>query len=520
MPASLNAAAFDLDAYVARLNLGAGTDRPALRERAYRIEATKHDPLAFALVYLTKHLVSDATGGTLSLSDAHLAWRARAMTWANGKPTEQHADRHAEIAPRETGKSTWWFLIIPLWAAAHGYVKFAAAFADTATQAQTHLETFRTELNTNARLREDYPELCAPRLRGTRQSAVADNKKMIQQANGFIFAANGIDSGALGMKVGEKRPDLILLDDVEPGEDNYSLETMKGRLSSITDVVLPLNSFARVTITGTVTMPGSIMHQLVNKAKGIAPADPKAVAWIDDEHIQPHHYPAIVERADGTERSIWPARWSLAFLQSIRHTRSYAKNFANDPKGNDGDFWSMEDFKYDALLGVTRTLLEIDPAITTKKTSDYTGLAIVGYAPTKRHAVVKWARAVRLAPDKLRAYVLDLLDEYPEIRLIRIEVNQGGDVWKSILHDMPVRIKTVHNTVPKEVRAASALTHYQRGHVFHVKGQTDSLEEQQVTFPKAPNDDLVDAAGDGVCYFLNVPKKTKAGGVNYGYAGV
>lgn len=480
-----------------------------------RRQLTRDDPLLFALTYLPHHLRGESTGEKITFADPHLQWAKRAKRWMH--PVEEAAaDRIAEIAPRETGKSTWFFLILPLWAAAHGHIKFAAAVADSATQAETHLQTFKEELEKNAAIREDFPALVEP-LRRNRNATVSDSKSMYQARSGFAFAARGIDSGILGLKVGRQRPDLLILDDIEPSEATYSLFQKAKRLSTISDVILPLNVHAHVVIVGTVTMPGSIMHELVKAARGIEVAE-----WIADEKIEPHYHAPILKRDDGSERSTWPAKWPMRYLNSIRHTRSYAKNYANDPLGADGDYWTSEDFIVGDLAGVTRTGLFIDPAVTTKKSSDYTGLAVVGYAPRSRQCLVSETIAVRLAPSSLRHRVLVMLGADPRIRAIFVEANQGGDTWKAILHDMPRPVVVFWSGDKKEVRAADVLNDYQQGRVIHLAGADGmsrciAAEEQMVAFPNAPNDDLVDAVGSGVSYFLRPKKKRKAGATTGSY---
>ena len=109
-------------------------------------------------------------------------------------------------------------------------------------------------------------------------------------------------------------------------------------LGTIRDAVLPLSVYARVVLVGTVTMPDSIVHQLVKAARG----EPDLPAWIAEEGFRAHYYAPITD--DG--QSVWPEKWPLAYLESIRHTRTYKKNYLNDPMGADGDYWSESDFKY------------------------------------------------------------------------------------------------------------------------------------------------------------------------------
>lgn len=490
---------FDLTEYFAQF------DPEVLATPEGRRALTRMDPLLFAATYLEHHLRDEATG-EVTLSEFHLDLIKQATRWVvpDTKP-RQHRDCY--VAPRNAGKSTWIFTILPIWAAAHGHKHFVAAFADSATQSEMHLQTFRRELENNTWLRQDYPDLCTP-ARKARGTAESDNTSMFIARSGFVFAARGADSRTLGMKVGTRRPDLLVLDDIEPPEENYSLALKDKRLGAIQDSILPLNESARVVIVGTVTMPDSIIHDLVRSQT--QPAD--APEWIATQNIRTHYYPALVSDPEtGEERSIWPAKWSLDFLQSIRHTREFAKNYMNDPMGSGGAWWRPEDFVHTEVRGITRQVLSIDPAVTTTAKSDYTGLAVVAYSAVENRAVVRDAWQLRIQPgEPLRQRVLSIVEEYPETMGVLVETNQGGDAWKNILHHLTVPITTVHQTVAKEVRAAQLLNRYQRGLVVHEK-PIPAAEMQMVSFPKAPHDDLVDCISAGVAALL--PKAKRSSGV-------
>lgn len=487
---------FDLSEYLLRVD-----DRLLATSEGRRV-LTELDPLLFALVYLPHHLRGPETGDEITFSDFHFDCYRQALRWV-AQPSEPATERDAYVAPRNSAKSTLFFLILPLWAAAHGHVKFAAAFADSASQAETHLQSVKLELENNRTLRADYPDLCTPAVR-PRGRTVSDSRGMLVTKAGFAFGARGIDSASLGMKIGNQRPDLILLDDCEPDESNYSPYLKDKRLATIRQSIFPLNVYARVVMVGTTTMFGSIMHDVVREAQGGAEVEP----WVVEEGIRAHHYPAILRDPEtGAERSLWPAKWSMTYLESIRHTRSYKLNYENDPIGRDGDFWRVEDFRYGTTPAFTGQLLSIDPAVTSKARSDYTALAVIGfYAPEKR-AVVRDAWALRIPPgEALRARVLAILEAYPDIAGVLVEQNQGGDTWKAILHGLPVPLRPVHQSAPKEVRAARLLNHYQRGRVLHEKRLVE-VEGQMVSFPKGAHDDLVDCIGTGCAVFLDRPKK-------------
>lgn len=494
-----DAGTFDLTDYVAGINprlLGSPEGRRAL---------TRLNPLLWAVLY-TPHLVK-GVDGTISFGDVHLEMYRDALELVRDPGPKE--SRRAYVAPRGSGKSTTLFLVIPLWAACHGHVRFIAAFSSSATQSQDHLSGLRRELQTNQLIRTDYPDLVTP-ARKANGTPVADSQAMLHCSSGFSFAARGIDTEVLGLVDPEnRRPDMLLLDDIE-GEEGagYSAYQAKKRLITMLDGVLPMNDRAHVRLVGTVNLPGGILDQLT---KSVTEAgDPPA--WIGDERFKVTYFPPLVRLPDGSQRSLWPGRWSAEFLQSISGTRAYAKTFANKPVPEDTEYWSPSDFTYDQLPAV-RQLLSIDGAVTTKKSSDFTGLSVIGWVPAAASAparcVVKHAERVKLQGAALRERVFQLLDSFPEIGAVLVETNQGGDMWREILHGLPVRLLTVHNTEPKTVRAGRLLNLYQMvpPRVVHEKRLLD-LEEEMVAFPKGLNDDLIDSVGNGVLRFLRPPKKT------------
>lgn len=505
------AATFDFAAWVdsidARLLDGA-PDR-----QAARIEATRLDPLLFGVLYCLHHLRDQQ--GRVTFADAHLEWVRLARQWAL-PVTRPQQQRDALLAPRDTGKSTWWLLLLPLWAAAHGHVHFAAVFADSGPQAELHLASFRKEVDSNEALRRDFPDLCAA---GRRPSggAESDAKHMVIRGNGFVFAAKGIDASSLGMKVGERRPDLILADDIEPDESMYSAYQAAKRLTTLRDAVLPLNIYARVVLSGTVTMPGSITHQIVKWGNG---QRDDATAWVGEEGFRVHHHLPIVRDDHGGQRSMWPHKWPLPYLLEREHSRSYKKNFLNDPMAVDSEYWSQGDFTY-GTLPAARAYLSVDGAVTAKASSDFTGLSVVAYAPGRPadggqpavppRCVVRFAQAVKLKGEPLRRRVLQILESYPEVGAVLVESNQGGELWREALHSLPVRLVLFSNTEKKEARAGRLLNLYQLipTRVVHAE-PLPALEEQMVGFPKVPNDDLVDSVGNAVLRFLKPPVKKKA----------
>lgn len=493
--------------------------RQLLGTSAGRRYLTYDEPMLFALTYMPHSLKmpapmddlapgAESDEGVISMSEFHWELCDKARDWSE-KPAAAFGPaeaRDAYIAPRDAGKSTWLFKLLPMWAAAHAHVSFVAAFADSGPQAKKHLSTFKRELEANPLLQADFPDLCEP-LKRRGNLTVSDTQDLYQAQSGFVFAAGGADVSVLGMKVEDKRPDLLILDDLEPDEASYSDYQMGQRLNTLTDAILPLNIRARVILAGTVTMPGSITHQLI---KSTLPGE-ETEEWIITEKFRVHHFKPIVVDDEGTERSLWPEKWPMDWLNSVRHTRSFAKNYENNPLAIDGQYWTRDDFTYGSVPCAI-TVLSVDGAVTDKKKSDFTGLAVVGataHQPgdMRRRCEVKYAVGVKLLGAALRQRILKILEMYPEIKVILVEANQGGELWREVMHDMPVKVVLFNNSEPKEVRAGKVHAYYQRipTRVLHTQ-RLQQAEENMVGFPKLKHDDIVDAIGNAVLKLLGSKK--------------
>lgn len=489
-----------------------------------RREATKYDPLLFARVYFPHHL-RESSSDDMTLCSFHLDMLEWARVWTdNRREFKKHRD--CFIAPRQSGKSTWTFLLLPMWAGAHGHREFVAAFSDAGSQAETHLYTFKQELETNELLRKDFPEFTEPMRRGESGRTMMQNRNQIQQSTGFVFMAKGADTAALGMKVGAKRPDVILFDDIEPGESNYSPFEAGKRLNTVLSDLLPLNYWAVVGFVGTTTMPDSIIDQIrkVGKAREEYEGDPDyfrdylqpELRWVVDENIKVHYYPVIVQE-QGVEVSLWPERWPMAQLNLDRHTRSFAKNMMNRPVSLDGGYWDEADIDVDSTAGDWgNTILAVDPAVTTAKRSDYTGLAVISRSADKndKNLYVRHAEQVKLSSEALREHVETLVQRYG-CKVVLVETNQGGDLWKQVFSGLPAKLRLKRVSEKKEVRAGQAHDFYKKGMVKHTR-TFPILEEQMLAFPKVPHDDVLDAVVAGILYFkAGVSQKVQAIQIKY-----
>lgn len=498
-----------------------GLDLAALQTSPeYRRAACKLDPIRFAILYLPETVSSPDTG-EITFSPVHEEWAELAKMWARPGPRKRAENRHAVIAPRNLGKTSWWYLIFPIWWAAYGYSSFTVAYANADSQAQNHLRTFRKELDENQRLREDFPSLCEPKRR-VRGMADGDSAGARFCGNGFVFIAKGIDSQSLGLKVGNLRPDTIVLDDAEPDAANYSPYMKAQRLSSIQNAILPQNAVANVVWTGTVTMHGSCVHDLVRCAKGETAAE---LGWVQEERFQVHHHkPFVTNPETGEESSVWPANpvFELSEMQAIRHTAQFRLNFENDPMGAAGLLWQPGDIRFANFPCDGGTYISVDPIVSKNNMrSDLTGVAVVGCASPvaddagnvlhPRRCLVKFAAGVRLTGKELKRYLEGVLELHPEASVLLVETNQGGALFEEAFEDLPIKVITFKSTEPKEVRAGRLLSLYQyrpEALIYHTE-RFAQAETEMYSYPNM-GDDITDAISAAALRWLVPEKRTRA----------
>lgn len=463
-------------------------------DTAWRVEQCRRNPLLFALVYLRPTLRKGVPD--ITFSEFHIAAYRAAVRWCDDQP--MYALRDAWLASRNAGKSSVFFLILAIWAMAYGHRRFIIALSDVSSIAEGHLATLRDELKTNARLRRDFPKLCTP-VRSTNQEYVA--------ATGAAIVVRGLDSGMLGMKIGNDRPDLILIDDGEGTKGRYSMAKKATRLDTLLTAVLPLDLRAAVQLVGTTTRYGSILHD-------IQQGEP----WAVSEHFRLRHYPALItDPTTGRQRSGWPGKWPLEFLLAEQGKHGFDLNFQCEPSAPGGSFWTPDDIDIEPELArsVRHLVLAIDPAVTSKATSDQTGMALLGYAPEFRRVIVLRAAGFRVNPEQLSTKVHAMIAAHPDIKEVVVERNQGHDFVSHAIGPLPTGVRLVPKvtTHGKAERFGILLRRYQprtltvaggsRLHhlppeVVHA-GPFPALERQMLTVTGGDEpDDIIDSVSIGV----------------------
>jgi PBSX family phage terminase large subunit len=142
---------------------------------------------------------------------------------------------------------------------------------------------------------------------------------------------------------------------------------------------------------------------------------------------------------------------------------------------------------------MVRIVVAIDPAITSNKYSDETGIIVFGRDAKNNGYVLEDSSGI-YTPDGW-AIESKRLKEKWDADCYVAEKNQGGDMVETILRqvDDSTRIKLVHATKGKYTRAEPIFSLYEQNRIFHI-GTFTKLETQMVTF----NPDIVKESPDRV----------------------
>ena len=157
-----------------------------------------------------------------------------------------------------------------------------------------------------------------------------------------------------------------------------------------------------------------------------------------------------------------------------------------------------------------QVVISIDPATTSKSTSDETGIMVVGkcendrgYLLEDRSGIYKPLEWVKIACDLFYKWDADC---------IVAEINQGGEIVKAVINnnDPNIVVKTVHATKGKVLRAEPISFLYEEDRISHIGGFPDA-ENEMTTFTgaegeKSPN--RLDAIVHGFTYLFPIGKSS------------
>lgn len=416
----------------------------------------------------------------------------------------------AIAAPRAHGKST---------AITHAYLlaallfrdrKFALIVSDTESQAVNFLSDIKDELINN----EDLIELFG--IKGFIKDSQTDIIVEFEDGEQFRVLVRGAEQRVRGLKWDQKRPDLIVCDDLEGDEQVQSKERREKFRRWFYAALLPCRSqHGIVRVVGTILHMDSLLNRLMPpEYDGDYTVKDELRTYSTRKRVE---WRAVRYRAHNEDytKILWADRYVPEFFISKKedYTKQgipevYAQEFLNNPVDENtayfkrADFIEIPKFALDAIRHKEKKLTyyaAVDFAISTRDRSDYTVIAIGGIDSDGVMNIIDIRRG--------RWDALEIVEEMFAVQK-RYDphyfVTEKGAIEKAIgaiLRREQIQRQTFMSLFPmtptkdKQARARSFQARFRAGGVKFDKTATwyPDLEEEMVRFPRARHDDQVDA---------------------------
>ncbi|EMY7219399.1 phage terminase large subunit, partial [Campylobacter coli] len=332
--------------------------------------------------------------------------------------------------------------------------------------------------------------------------------------NGVKIKAFGSGKRLRGVRYGVKRPDLVILDDLE-NDTNVRSKDQRDKLEDwVDEAVLNLGS-ADGSLD--VLYIGTILHNdsvLARKLK-LGFWNPKVFRSIEefpqrldlwDEYATLYrntdfntaHQFYLKNKAlmDKGAKVLWEEAKSLEDLMKLRaeNLKAFNKEQLNSPR-SENQIFSLDSINfYDVLPPISQYYMYIDPA-GEKAKSDFSAITIIGKG-VKGFYVIESIVKILKAQSIIKT-IFNLQKIY-KCRLIEIETNGGQFFLKKWLQEkslesgvfLPLRGK--NNSISKFERIESLSLAFENEELFLHKSQT-MLINQLLEFPEGKNDDAPDS---------------------------
>lgn len=382
------------------------------------------------------------------------------------------------------------------------YCLYVSATQDLADQ---HLSSIR-DMAESVILKTYYPVFAKPKLSKEGHSRGWRRNRLVF-GNGFAIDAIGLDTAKRGVKMMDKRPDLIVLDDIDEKGDGPAITQKK--IDSVFTSLLPAGS-KDVTILAVQNMiidtgifarlsqqdPPFMKNRILS---GPFPAL-ENFEWnrLQDNKIKISGKPTwdgfTIEELETIVNTIGITAFQSEYQHVIIDESSMFANvkFQRIPRNQ--------------VPNLVFKVVSLDPAVTDTDGSDSHGISVMGVSEDGKYFILdSWEK--RASPEIALRKALYFAIKYG-VDCLQIESNQGQELWynlwDNILEEANLSeddrvpglelVKATSSTGGKMERASQMLIDYELGKVYHIDEDFANVLESalQRAFIRKPFD-LADA---------------------------
>ncbi|MBR3572835.1 MAG: phage terminase large subunit [Bacteroidales bacterium] len=393
---------------------------------------------------------------------------------------------------RGHAKSTHMGVLIPLWLKIQDNRQFntMVLVGKSEDSADRLLADLQSELEFNDLYIHDY---------GQQMKAGSWAEGEFTTVDGCYFTAVGRGQSPRGIKKNGRRPDYIVIDDIDDDE----LVLNEKRVSKATEWVLSALFGTMEAGRGRFILVG---NRIAKKS------------ILTNIAARPGVYHTIVNILDKKGRPSWSENYTLdeiATMRSFTGERNFQKEYMNNPM-TEGAVFKAKDIRYGKMLPLKeyRTLVcYTDPSFKNSATADYKATALVGKTPDGHFHVLK-VFAEQTSVSEMIAWHYDIMDYvggkvpvlyYMESNFMQdLMLDEFAKVGNAIGHHVPIRGDNRKKS-DKFARIESMQPLFERGLVLFNEKEKESpgmkvLEEQLLLFERGgrAHDDAPDALESAV----------------------
>jgi predicted phage terminase large subunit-like protein len=337
------------------------------------------------------------------------------------------------------------------------------------------------ELETNERIIKDFGKQAGYLPTSTKEKRQWSSRDIVTLSD-IRVSARSWNSRIRGIKHGEQRPDLIILDDVENDENVVSDDQREKVKNMFFKTIMNLGTHnTQIIVVGTILHFDSLLYNLINKP-------------IEGWYVQ--LYKAIKD--DGTP--LWKEWWTLELLDAKRKdigSIAFEQEYMNNPLDPDSQIIKPVSYYEQVDLSFLECYGYIDLAISEKETADYTAITTIGKHKVSGKLYV--LEPVRMRGDitKQLALLFAMHKKYKYVKFGVESVAYQKAFFQLVQRESlekNIYVPVVEIEVDKDKirRAIEVTPHIENGTVLFNAGHQDFMAEL-VQFPKGAHDDWVDS---------------------------
>ncbi len=460
--------------------------------RAGRVKKAKADFRCFVETYLPHHVSEVETS------------EFRQFIYSDIDTLTERQKNLLFFVYRGGAKTTLLARLFVMWEVCRGRKHFPAIISDTIDVAQNSIEFIQTEFEDNASLIADFDIQQGDTWR-------ADEFTLKFPDRTAKFKAFGSGKKIRGQNYLGKRPDLIILDDIE-NDENVESKLQRDKLENwFKKAIMKLparGSHYNIIIIGTLLHYDAVLKRLENRRDFKSFTFPLVKSFPDDmdgwqklfQNPDQKQAEEIYRRKKAyydkglvlDDPALDPFEIMMDYFEDID---SFFSEFQQQPISAEGAPFSQHHF-YESLPDDLVYCLACDPALGKKK-GDLFGVAVVGKSAKQKRFFCVYANGFRLKPKEMISRIITLYLRYMPKFLV-METVAFQEFYKDHLkeaaaeHDVYLPIVEVQHKTAKDMRIMSLSPYVSDGTLSFNRNDT-LLAEELKTFPKSAHDDILDA---------------------------